>query len=221
MRTIKIISALLFFLNSIHQLKAQHLDSDGTRKTLSTRISDFFPFPGVWSAESGNKIIKIDLKLDWTLVSKDVIVSANKSRPNYKMLLSYEVIDKNNKKILATNEAGEKIYDRYSLWSTVNMNMNILADPNDYPLKLINKTNLKYSYSYQLMDYNNCFTYIAAKLTILPSKPNQLIWVSEIMHEDNQDNDMEEYLNCKIINDNSKMTIPSLLIFKRDNASYN
>lgn len=221
MKIIKIITTILFILYFGNQLKAQYLDSDGTRKTLSTSISDFFPFPGVWSAESDNKIIKIDLKLDWILISKDAIVSANKSRPNYKMLLSYKVIDKNSKKILATSEDGEKKYDKYSLWSTINMNMNILADPIDYPLKLVNKTNLIYSYSYQLMDYKNCFTYVAAKLTILPSKPNQLIWISEIMHEDNQDNDMEEYLNCKIINDNSKMTIPSMLIFKRDNASYN
>ncbi|WP_333661741.1 hypothetical protein [Chishuiella changwenlii] len=220
MKAIKIILALLFILNSVHQLKAQHLDRDGTRKTLSTSIADFFPFPGVWTAESGNKIIKIDLKLDWILIDKDAIVSTNKSRPNYKMLLSYQVIDKKSEKVLANDKEGEKIYDKYSAWSTVNMNMNILADPIDYPLQLINKTNLKHSYSFQLMDYKNCFTYVAAKLTILPSKPNQLIWISEIMNEDNQDNDMEEYLNCKIINDNSKMTIPSILIFKRDNTSY-
>lgn len=221
MKIVKIILVFLSAFNVSTVLNAQELDTDGTRKTLSTELSDFSPFPGVWVAEKGNKIIELNLKLELFWIDKDALVKADKSKPNYRLLMSYKVIDKNSKKVIADSDEGEKLYDKYSFWPTVSMNMNILADPENYPLKLIKLDKLKNSYSYELMDYKNCYTHVAAKLTVLPTKPNELIWLSEIMDETNQVNDMEEDLNCTVITDNSRMTIPGVLIFKRTHQQIN
>lgn len=215
MKKSRIIFVCMFFICFLKLTNAQVLDIDGTRKTLSTKSSDFAPFPGKWLAEHGNEIIEIELKLKVGLVDKDAIVRADNKRVNYRILLSYKVFDRNTHQLIASDVLGEIIYDKYSLWPTVSMNMNILADPTFYPLKLIKPDNLAYSYSFQFMDYKKCFTNIAVKLTILPAKQNELIWISEVMNEVNQVYDMEDDLNCYVIKDNSLMTIPSRLTFKR------